>query len=176
MGKVLFSNYFPYCPTELENAGIIGSLNAIMALYWRVRTIQFTCKLGTAGTQVLTYRSKAKEEKYLVCDSIPFLQENPNQYGVDCDEIIYYFYLPGTLAYISIFLESSGTEIFIGQNLEFQNTFPFSIGATGLNAKIKWDGVVNPLNPQNNSYLTSVQCTEFWSYGGTYNTSTGQPL
>jgi hypothetical protein len=165
MGKVLTPNYFPYCPAEPENPGLSGSLKAVMALYWRVRTIQFICTLGTVGTQVLTYRSEATEEKDLVCETL-FAQATPNPYSVGCDTFKYYFYLPGTLAYLFIFLESPGAEIFIGGNQS--ESLPFSIGATGLSALMNWGG--------QQSSLTSIQCTEFWSYGGTYDTSTGSPL
>ena len=173
MGKVLTPNYFPTCPGEPENPTINGSLKAIMALYWRVRTIIFTCTLGTEGQQILTYRSQATEEKDLVCQNI-FAQANPNPFVYAGEDFQYNIFTPGTQAGIIINLEALETELFIGDNEGFTDSVLFSIGSTGLSASIKYSGVKD--NPPNNSSLDSVECTEFWSYGGTYDTSNGSPL
>jgi hypothetical protein len=175
MGKILFPKYFPSCPSEPENPVINGSLTAIMALYWRVRTIQFTCVLGEAGTQVLTYRSQATEEKDLVCQNI-FGQASPNPFVISGVTFEYAIFTPGTQARISINLEKPSSELFIGGNEAFTDSTSFSIGSTELGASIKWSGTDNEESPQHNAYLTSVGCTEFWSYGKTYNTSNGSLL
>jgi len=168
-----YSGYFPVCLNEPENPVINGSLASIMALYWRVRTIRFSCTLGTEGQQILTYRSQATEEKDLVCQNI-FAQASPNPFGVDANTFQYTFFTPGTQARITIFLEAQETELFIGGNEGFTDSVLFSIGSTGLSASIKYAGIKD--SASNNSSLDSVECTEFWSYGGTYNTSTGSPL
>jgi len=176
MGKVLhasYSGYFPFCPGEPENPVINGSLASIMALYWRVRTIRFSCTLGTEGQQILTYRSQATEEKDLVCQNT-FAQASPNPFVISGEDFQYAIFTPGTQARITIFLEAQETELFIGGNEAFTDSVLFPIGSTGLSASIKYAGIKD--NEPNNSSLDSVECTEFWSYGGTYNTSNGSPL
>lgn len=188
MGKVLhasYSGYFPSCIGGPRTSGVInGSLEKIMSLYWRVKTWQIESIVGNIGIFNFSQGQKdlgsisATTEEELVCGktynngTLIYATTEEGQVGVDfgltyqpvfskMDEnyqmsLLCSFFVAGnTLAATNIEGENIG-------NVQFQ---PVDISIpiyTGVE-----DG---------GSLSVIISAKEWWSYGGTYDTSTGQPL
>ena len=198
------SGYFPKCIQEsTDNNYAIWPLEKAMQTYWRVRAWDFSAEVTvkpfedaefSVTTSIENIRSAANEESDLVCfNSFEDTDEDPDQ---DAD----IFFLP--LAFGDQFFKKVGNLYYSGLDgsffdgsfnfplpfleLEFNfgaeagiygNEFPFSV--LGSNLKIS---VNANMEDQPDFYNPAVGCTasltpsEWWSYGGMYNTSTGARL
>jgi len=190
MGKVIYPNYFPYlCEEPYGYSSLNGSLNGFMRAYWRVKTWKVTATLtgytnpdGSIispgpGNYVFRYKWDAETEEDLVCRRQFELIS-----GADWNENTFYFSwaLQSRNSYEPAFylLMRPGDD---GADAEISNN-PY---ATGNLVTTNFDNFGND-NMSLTYYSASqgrwgaitlnVQAENYWSYGGTYNTQTGQPL
>jgi hypothetical protein len=197
MGKVLHasgSGYFPSCIEEsADSKYAIWPLEKAMQSYWRVRAWNFTAKVTVIpfgespfelSYSVANIFSTANQESDLVC----FNEFNDPSRGVD----IFFFpatngnYLykkVGDLYYSGLagFIVDGSTslEFVFGPDIfdQFGNEFSFPV--LGADLKI---GSFYFLDSQPEDYNPVADCeasltpSEWWSYGGTYDTSTGASL
>jgi hypothetical protein len=190
MGKVLHasgSGYFPACIAEGEPEDCPWTLENAMNTYWRVRTWTFSAS-GILG-----------EDDY----NFPFSSTIPNMTSRDIETGLPHTLEEGLVC--GNFFEAAGGDeektIVFGQpqtsgglynsglfggieddsipmEFVFFATSPlaqnFSISIFGINIPI----IMNPLAPNTEviSGSATLTPTEWWSYGGTYDTSTGEPL
>jgi hypothetical protein len=183
MGKVLHaskSGYFPYCiipyqPSEAFPLVSTTSLVNAMRLFWRIRKIRFYGTyeptfpfVGTRNWQMVVVSAASKEED-LVCnpgwDIID--QENlVNDGGVSSeflfDEITSFEggYVV-RLRFGGFFQDTFGPAGFIFDNPS-QESRPDSISFEGVQMRGETAGSFN------------YEIQEYWSYGGTYDTTTGE--
>jgi len=198
MGKVLFPDYFPYlCRDAGGFASFDGDLNGFMRMYWRVRTWRVTATLtGYAdyppgpGDYIFTYGWNAQTEEDLVCERQFQLISAPD---FQWDETSFFFFwaLQSKPSQGNITNYQPGFDLFIrpgddGADAETSNN-------PALASLPNWESVTTQVGNfgGDNMYLTyyrsifpyqfgvitlKVEAEKYWSYGGTYNTSTGEPL
>ena len=179
MGKVLhasYSGYFPFCLLESSSYSE-ASLEIVMKTYWRLRG--FTISLPYMADDVIpnvpvvasvSVRSTAATEEELVCDK-PWAVTGQSLVEVDDNRTWYAgdggVYKNGDLyspdySIFGFFTRSQGGGFF----LETSNiTRPPILDLDGLQ-----------LNGFTGGTGISIIDKEYWSYDGTYNTSTGEPL
>lgn len=203
MGRVLhasYSGYFPSCIGAARTTGIVeGSLSQIMSMYWRVKTWELLSATGsyiiyldednsityefTEGTKELG-STNATSEEALVC----------SQYfnrGALITTIVdsTYFPEPSTI-YTSFRFSYYPTISKSGENyqmtclagVEVQTTDIFStlyegttvgqIYLSPLDISISLRAPVG-VDASGNVYF-ALNATEWWSYGGLYDTATGE--
>jgi hypothetical protein len=188
MGKVLhasYSGYFPYCiqpysPNQFEPFFSTSSLENAMRLFWRIRKIRF---YGTYQTDLdppetrnfdIVFASAAGSEEELVCGNPGYVVESSTNIITEG------FFSPSftleeitshsggyvvRLSWSAAFVDTSGPTGFSAANPTAQPASPPPLGT------INFEGV--QMNGEN---IPSYEITEFWSYGGTYDTATGLPL
>jgi len=203
MGKVIFPDYFPYlCRDTGGFASFDGDLNGFMRMYWRVRTWRVTATLtgyknqdGSIilpgpGDYVFRYEWNAQREEDLVCERQFKLISTPDY---EWDETGFFFFWA---------LQSKPSQ---GNITNYQPGFELFIrpGDDAADAETSNNPVYAPLPNYesvtiqvgnfggDNMYLTyyrttlanrfggislKVEAEKYWSYGGTFNTSTGEPL
>ena len=178
MGKVLHasrSGYFPSCLSQ-NSTFATQSLTDAMEIYWKVRSWKVTISGYVTGEAVFT--STASDETGLVCESnfVPFIANevlfslseplvdsysNPQKYAM----------VPGFAVYCqfvdfpeqSVNVSSQFTDI--GGNFVEVGTFSFY----GKSYKLfSGEGMEEGLSGL-------VVPESYWSYGGTYDTATGNP-
>lgn len=175
MGKVIHPTLFPNgCVWEgVEVRGIEGSIEAIMALVWRVKKITLKAPYTSGSVLTVTLITTAPSEEAIVCGPWPFSVSADNGNIVGDPEVNHYLQGGGTVTYLPIHVEWENGEFFWSLNLDFGlGAITFQIGSTGLSATIGAAGV----NDNGLTQPISVTCDEFWSYGGTYDTRTGAKL
>jgi len=187
MGKVLHasqSGYFPYCIIpyqESEFFPLVSTTSLInaMRLFWRIRKIRFYGTYeptfpfeGTRNWQMVV-ESVADSEEKLVCNPLPgwIIKDQENLVN---DEVLF-----STFQFEDV--TSLGESYVV--RLSFGGFFQDTFGPEG------W-GFNNPsqAEPQGSIDFEGVQMwgetagtfnyeiQEYWSYGGTYDTTTGEPL
>ena len=179
MGKVLHasgSGYFPSCLSQNSTLAT-QSLTDAMEIYWKVRSWAVTISGDVNGYQVFV--STASDETDLVCGS-DFLP------SIDAPFLdLYFFYLAGPLvdSYLNpqkyamlpgfhmICQSESGSvqissEFIDGRGTVLAGTFSFYDKSYSLFAE---GGGIEERSG-------SVIPNSYWSYGGTYDTATGNPL
>lgn len=195
MGKVLFPAYYP-CGEFISSGGLaytplnLDNLTAEMAVYWRVKKWKATIIVtpgelyssGPIGTFIQYGYWDANTEEDLCCHSSTYFLIDPVNFGGDNEPwassafgfafyqqkpYLSFSYHPideGRWQAISNIYESSYT---IGQltvenfNLSPGITIP-AYSSTG----DSWEATIS----------LSIRAEEYWSYGGTYDTTTGEPL
>ena len=203
MGKVLHasdSGYFPGCIKEsADNKYAIWTLEKAMQTYWRVRAWDFRAVVTiqpyedsafSITSSIANIRSNSSDEAGLVCGQDLLnpgealknadLFFGPLSYGNQSFQKVgdlYYSGLEGNIYDYShpvVDLDFDfGTDVF----RTYGNDFPFSI--LGSNLRIS---VGSFMEDQPDFYDPVADCeasltpSEWWSYGGTYNTSTGARL
>jgi hypothetical protein len=209
MGKVLHaskSGYFPFCEQNSldfpNNLKIDGTLEQIMALYWRVKrfkyslTGQYTADFAdpiiiSGGSGVFAQNIYPPNEESLVCAG-PVLFTGSVTLSVGAFTITPNFYM-GLFAVNFLggfpFFQSTGStyktffqitsDIVFGGG-EFVNsikTFESAVPC-GSYSGIKSGTLFQSFNPNYSGGGVSlvIEPSEYWSYGGTYNTATGAPL
>jgi hypothetical protein len=204
MGKVLSaqgSGYFPTCilqddpPADFPS----GSIKDFMTFYWRVKKFKVTISgSGTAkangqsvqmsGTFDLIPRDEIKSESQLVCNLPSIYQGNGGEFVFDG---IAKGALFASLFHFPEYYQKSGssniqTNISLGAGVSV-NYFFFDRGPIGYMKMGSWSinfygGSLSgelyspPSSFSSGSFNTKFEATEYWSYGGTWNTSTGEPL
>jgi hypothetical protein len=187
MGKVLHasqSGFFPYCivpyqPSEFSPIVSTTSLSNAMRLFWRIRKIRFYGTYeptfpfeGTRNWQMVVESAADSEEK-LVCNLGWIIKDQENLVN---DES---FYSTFGFEQVTSFEGSFVVELSFGG--WFQDTFgPEGWGFNnpsqdGRPDSISFEGVV--MTGEIALYATvNYEIQEYWSYDGTYDTTTGMPL
>ena len=199
MGKVLHasgSGYFPSCiqtaPDTKSNL-VGGTLEEIMELYWRVKSWRLDYVSGSenfyfgSSVETLTYTASqqalgsvvATSEESLVCNPYTLLSANA--------EYLLTFSGGSSSLSLGILLNS----YFLKENETYYMEFLFDmlfvttqetgyeVGSLTINGlSVPLYGYIDGNQPDNidGNISVSISATEYWSYGGTYDTSTGLPL
>ena len=201
MGKVLhasYSGYFPACiQTAPESKGNLvgGTLEQIMELYWRVKAWRLdsisgsqSFDYGDGDIYTITYTATQQSlgsvdptiEENLVCDPFPFfsakasytlsIQSETRELDVAMNGLAYNFLKENSTYYMAfsfnmLFVTTQETAYQVG-----------SVTINGLSVPLY--GYIDGQPPTNitGNISASISPTEYWSYGGTYNTQTGAPL
>jgi hypothetical protein len=205
MGKVLHasgSGYFINCIEESgDTRNAIWTLENAMKLYWRVRSWSFSASgFGEDDGEVFPFSTNidniksyfysvpddenipTPREEQLVCGGIsyPFFTniddpdlENTIEVGLQGVFKVGDLYNP---SFEGIVRDSrQGVEYFMGATLppltDVSSTIPLFGGSLpiGASSTLGLDSVVL-------SFTATLTPSEWWSYGGTYDTSTGEPL
>jgi hypothetical protein len=188
MGKVLHasgSGYFPGCIVAGDPADCPWTLEKAMQTYWRVRTWTFTASgviqledenlpFSTTITDITSRDVETGEprplEQGLVCSNL-FEKRISNAY---CLIEFYQAETSGGLYNSGLVGEvvddSNSLEFVFAANIS--SAFNISILSTNIPITIDY---VEPRGTVISGSATLTP-TEWWSYGGTYNTSTGEPL
>jgi hypothetical protein len=206
MGKVLhasYSGYFPTCtvdqtPTPSQNYLSLSLIEA-MALFWRVRTweakasgsfysenISSTIEYTSSSCVDMTPTITIGQEEDLVCkgeETFAFQRlataiitpDGGDPFNTDGTIDFQFIFASiakgGSTYYPSFFIAS------INALTSLVPTFGSKIGTY----KITYSGfqIVGDLfgpDGSSGSALIEIEAKQYWSYGGTYNTSTGEPL
>lgn len=202
MGKVLHasnSGYFPFCISELGDEEIgpgtyypLGmSLEKVMEIYWRIRDVvcngpgdpEFTADIQyyKKGTELLF---DAQEESDLVCTDGFFV----NAIGSNDGQILHFVkrisafgsgpsiifsegeYYP--FIYFSALATVVGDDLYIGDSLADDFEGPTSSFTFFGLTIILYNS--QPLDAE--PYVGSMLAESYWSYGGTWDTTTGARL
>ena len=206
MGKVLhasYSGYFPTCivdqtPTPSQNY-LILTIDQAMALFWRVRTweakasgsfysesISSTIEYTSSSFVDMTPTITIGQEEDLVCkgEETFFFQRSANAivtpgfgdpYSIDGSidfQFVFASIARGGSTYYPSFLIAS-----INALTSFAPTFESKVGTY----KITYSGfqIVGDLfgpDGSSGSALIEIEARQYWSFGGTYDTTTGEPL
>jgi hypothetical protein len=204
MGKILFPKYFPSCPANGGNFIVPGYTNVLtanvmntMKMFWRPRKIKASgsYKLydrglrdcSTSGNFELIIQSPYSSEEEMCCE--PFkpwtLASSTNILDPDFswDSKPFYYGEQDALFTLNAFGFSLYTEdescdfgVFIQQLYPIEgNGGPYdyqTINILGVNFNM-----ATYVNEFGKGYIQpSINVTEWWSFGGTYDTTTGNPL
>jgi hypothetical protein len=197
MGKVLHasgSGYFPGCIAAGDPADCPWTLEKAMQTYWRVRTWTFTAS-GIATdtydpTDTVPFSSTITD-----ITSHDFQTDVPQtlEEGLVCGNYFEFFGEPRYYAFIGFAqaetsggLYNSGLEgeavDYTTDPLEFvfasniSSAFNISILGTNIPIGMNYVNDDEEFNYVVTSGSANLTPTLWWSYGGTYNTSTGEPL
>ena len=203
MGKVLhasYSGYFPTCiinqtPTPPEEY-LSLTLEEAMALFWRVRdwearasgsfynaSISSNIEYTSNSFSQLTPTIVIEEEKNLVCKgSETFFFSRDGTVIITPDEgtpvnsegIIYFQYIFSSI-------KKAGSTYYPSFTISFVDSLTYFYTAKIGTYNIKYldyDFSGDLFGPDGSSgaVLIEVKAKEYWSYGDTYNTTTGKPL
>jgi hypothetical protein len=213
MAKVLHaskSGYFPFCEQNSldfsDNLKIDGTLEQIMALYWRVKrfkyslTGQYTADFAdpiiiSGGSGVFAQNIYPPNEEDLVCSGPTLFTGSatlstevtitPNFYmGLFLTNPISPLpFFQSTDDIYKTYFQITSDRVFGGG--EFTNsiaTSEFSQPCGNYSVQIfsqiiKFGTLFQTFNPNYSGNVSLViEPSEYWSYGGTYNTTTGEPL
>lgn len=184
MGKVLYPGYFPNeCKEPVFNwRWLETTLSGKMRAVWRVRQWKITVRLQDNvfgdGDYEFFYRSDANTEEELVCGVGLHLI---NSLGWDFEEFnIYPFYFFD----LSYRASDDGGDygVVIGEGSDVPDelgriTYNVQISNFGADvALIYCCSVFDNYTPDILTTILEIQANEYWSYGGTYDTETGEPL
>jgi hypothetical protein len=205
MGKILHaseSGYFPKCIEESADSKFaVWPLEQAMQTYWRVREWEFNADIVARvfdfpeegqdtdlpfTASVTSIRSYAEDESTLVCNANGFERNDSGKYAdilfspvAFGDQFykkvgdLYYSGLGGLIDDGSIETEFS----FSAGDQTFSPTSQFTISILGSTLAITANYYgEEPYETEVISCTASLVPSEWWSYGGTYNTSTGEPL
>lgn len=183
MGRVLhasYSGYFPYCIIPYDDSPFlplfsISSLDVAMRLFWRVRKIRFygtyepTPPLTGTRNYELVWSSAADTEEGLVCNpgwTLISSQGTRESYFIIEDVTSYQDQYVVRLSFLGEFDDTFGPDAFSFSNPSIIDPNYSSINFEGVTM---W-GIV----PDGATF--NYEILEYWSYGGIYNTETGELL
>jgi hypothetical protein len=206
MGKVLhasYSGYFPTCivpgkPTPPEDY-LSLTLDQAMALFWRVKTWRAKAS-GSFHDEVLEATIEYTSSSFV--DMTPNLIVDEEQNLVCYGNRTFYFERAATA---TITLDDGGTSdadgninfqyIFSSVNKSGSTYYPYALISSINSASSKGVGSVSKIGTYKITYLNfeiggdlfgsdgssgsasiQIDAKEYWSYGGTYDTSTGSRL
>jgi len=201
MGKVLhasYSGYFPFCieeaPEPTEEGSVVGSgtiyplgmsLENAMKLYWRMKKIKLTTPRASATAFA---ESTKQSEEFLVCTPNPiagtasyFTTEILRYTDLSMffqSPFIYKYndlYYPNIqLSFIDQDFDPGGSTIIVGQFFSLQIDIDYYVYST-YNFLGLGEIELYAFDVRGSPELGSIEVNEYWSYGGTWNTSTGLP-
>ena len=190
MGKVLHasgSGYFPFCIGEIDPSipelYSMVSIEAVMKIWWRIKKIRFygTYTQRNNGNPIdvpweLIVQRNAANEENLVCNPFPswntISQLNITNGSFNTSSVFY----KGTSDNRFILGAGIGGVL---EDVSQEEAIPFgSIPVDEGSQKFVFEGISFTNTPPEFTLPGSInyQILEYWSYGGTYNTSTGLPL
>jgi hypothetical protein len=198
------SGYFPFCEQNSivfsNNLKIDGTAEQIMALYWRVKRFKYSLTGGyqggenpitiSGGSGVFAQNINPPNEEALVCGgptlftgsatlSAPQITITPNFYMklFEANFLSSSPFFQSTGSTYKTFFQITSDSVFGGG--EFVNsikTFEFAVPC-GSYSGIKSGTLFQSFGPNySGSVSLVIEPSEYWSYGGTYNTTTGEPL
>ena len=202
MGKILhasYSGYFPKCIEESADSKFaVWPLEQAMQTYWRVRAWDFSANIVVRvynfpeegedtdlpfAISITDIRSYVEDESTLVCNENEFTKAASGQYADLLFSPVAFgdeFYKKVGDLYYSGFggiIEDGDIELAFSPN---NNTYPsaqFSISILGSTLDITANYLGNEgYESEVISCTASLVPSEWWSYGGTYNTQTGALL
>lgn len=194
MGKVLFPAYYP-CGEFISSGGLtytplnLNNLTAEMAVYWRVKRWKATIVVapgpkyggGPLGTFIQYGYWNAGSEEELCCHNATYFQNDPPEFGGDYPwassafgfaflgqkPYLAFSYLPidegGWQDQTNFYNENYGQGELIIQN------FSPAISIPSYSSPMPSDGWEATVS-------VTIRADEYWSFGGTYNTETGERL
>jgi hypothetical protein len=199
MGKVLHasgSGYFPFCITEVDSIteGFRGTLEQMMAIYWRVKKWE----IAMSGVGLLdrffpfpfngiayemTRITPQETEENIVCSSNFFFNTSSVPISPGGSTGIFELQFGGAkkngdiytlggravvdgVGYDGLRTNSSAASVVGTWSMEFLGG-PITGDLYALRDG-SWDG--------SSGIIMTISAKEYWSYGGTYNTTTGEPL
>lgn len=202
MGKVLYPGYFPNECGSFDGGPrwVQSDLSGYMRIFWRVKKWRITITLTDHGTTPgdgsfdFVYQSDAGSEEELACVSGSgfHLIEHPagrDKWVVEAFNIFPYFTAANDFRpYIILAYEASDSSNDKGAGIgDGAGVEPFlvpgdSISVNQLNisnfgndtATITWYNILGLNNMI--TEISALKAEEYWSYGGTYDTTTGEPL
>jgi len=198
MGKVLHasgSGYFPFCIADGEQEDCPYTLEDAMKAYWRVRTWTFSASGIFEATDEPSYLAPFSSEiTNITSRDIETGEPQTLEEGLVCDN----FFVNNNTEDVEATIEFSGQAFKSGdfydsglysgiidnrvEPLEFffaaNNVSDFYISILGVSIPITMTYVND--NQETEFVITqgsaTLTPTEWWSYGGTYDTATGEPL
>jgi hypothetical protein len=203
MGKVLHasdSGYFPTCiidgePPTPESNYLEQTLVQAMGLYWRVKIWESRCSgsyhgientfVYPGGSFVEMSQSFSAEEDLVCYDLFACSREQNIQIIPDGGEP---YTSPGTIFFAIFYtlLKKSGSLyyprfVFQASNIDASLSSSYNVPVGTYTIKFLGYTLTGIMYGQagsdaSSSVLLEMRAKEYWSYGGTYNTSTGQPL
>lgn len=204
MGKVLHaskSGYFPFCSSNfelIEGFYISGTLYQIMAIYWRVKRWKYKISgsyigsLSITGSGEFDQNITPSSEENLVCGGPTLFLgtvtliggDQPYSFQFSMNLVEGQFELIGNTCFTGFLLTATGSEGYGGlQSWDATPDEPFNVvvgnycinvlGITIGSGSI-WSAFPQAGDPGNCSLI--IEPSEYWSYGGTYDTTTGLPL
>jgi hypothetical protein len=205
MGKVLSaqgSGYFPSCLQEMPEStlGIVtASLSNIMKLYWRVKSWKIDSITGSFKPNAeydaesfsynviekdLTQVSEITQENQYVCNPV-YSAFVIIDYNYVLNGIPYPATSPFNFAYGDDFYYGYGIALGIGFQYNVNNSWgssersgqigTFNINPFGISVPLYSYNDGPPRVPSGN-VVVNMSPREYWSYDGTYDTATGNPL
>jgi hypothetical protein len=204
MGKVLHasgSGYFINCIEESgDSANAIWTLENAMKLYWRVRSWSFSASgiLEEEGDLFSFSLNFNNIESYFYYEPDDEFIPTPREEQLVCGGESYPFFSEINNLTSPSLIEVGRRGVFKVGDLynpsfegEFANRFPYNldfrmaasipslyptISTVSLFGGVLPIGVRSRVGGEVISLTATLTPTEWWSYGGTYNTSTGEPL
>lgn len=204
MGKVLHasgSGYFPFCSSDfdlIQGFYINGTLKQIMAVYWRVKKWKYKISgsyigpLSITGSEEFTQNITPSSEESLVCTSPTLFLGTVTLIGGDAPYSFQFrmslvqgqFNLIGNTCFTNFLLtdiSSVGYSGLLSWNplpdesiyIVVGNYYIKVLGETIGSGPI-WSSFPQAGDPGDCSLI--IEPSEYWSYGGTYDTTTGEPL
>jgi len=192
MAKVLhasYSGYFPFCITAGPDPAYLfnsADITSAMSLWWKVKKIRFYGVFGIPDFAPENYydwelivERNATSEESLVCNPSPswnivsVLNLEPTAAGLGYDYV--YINNGNYVPEVSVF----GLFKAEGSQLEFGFQYASVYDPITLRSKnISIDGITlsEVAIAYSDSGTLNYEILEYWSYGGLYNTETGQPL
>jgi len=193
-----------YVPCGITTGQYVqGTLSEMMKLYWRVRKLSVSGSFTTyvfndpAYPEIVTWNgtqtSLASEEASLLCnynyqDNISYtgaiVEINLGYRGAD-----FYFNSSPTQPLVRLYLDvyfqtdqDDRAGVLLGVEGDPYTIEPFTLNGfqvyTTGEQKVYYTGFYSPPGPTPliTDFTSTIVASEYWSYGGTYNTSTGEPL
>lgn len=189
MGQVLYPGTFPFsCDAPFLPQYFIfnSNLSQAMKMYWRVKTWRVSVTLSDRtvgppanGTYVSYCYWDVESEEELVCPNLQFLCPNPGW-----EEFSFFLFqnTDGNSIAASFLFRPTGDG---GETSIFSEIYSNNEGdKPGGTLSIENFGeggsctiyVPNVTLPEYGNLSINIRANEYWSYGGTYNTETGEPL
>jgi hypothetical protein len=197
MGKVLYPGYFPYeCQEPPDFTPWESDLTGYMKMYWRVKTWKVTCTLTGyeqedenggiriispgPGDYVFTYGWDAENEESLVCPT-EFKKKSGRGKLDGWSESAFYFYWacnnetysPGFGLLFAAGDDSQDPQI---SHLPINDSQLVDVQLENFSPETSSIKLYTQVGSYWGGISIKIRADEYWSYGGTYNTSTGEPL
>jgi hypothetical protein len=201
MGKVLSaqgSGYYPICietgerPDDQDYLDL--SIEEGMALYWRTKKWRIDAS-GTfisnnfgqpvvfSGGGEITLRTIIESEEKLVCSGYKAFGGNGNNIVANSSSQSYdiYWRFPDgykteTKFYPYFIFTSPYIQSYNVREDQKVGTLRFLFNGYTITKNLYTDTAEYPYTGTSGNVQISFTCTEYWPYGGTYDTTTGQPL
>jgi len=194
MGKVLHasaSGYLPFCitpastiPQEVRGTyyPFALSLDQTVSLFWRVKKWTYEDNLGPVGEN-FQFFTPIENEENIVCNPALYSYFKTFDRGSAIDPLEIFSgttrdYKPvlkvGDLYYPFIYFFGilQGSDFLTSIDQEYPENGTFTMSWLGHNISAPLYGSTQPDPP----FIAKFTAQEYWSYGGTYDTSTGAPL